>query len=386
MYDITIYPNTIAPWFSQVFAGLYELQKNNKAKLTVSTEFEYPELVDGTSLALDVKELGTGKTLSILIDLSDNRNLSKPKVIDWFDVIVKRSYYQPQIDRLPQHSRHKIIPYGINLNCGSPEIPILRLFTLHHLLRLRFKSAAINRRRFKLQHQLRFLFYLSKNNLSLHEADFMGPPDSHTRHDIFFVTRLFESPEKDLTDFSRERIELVKALKKEFGSRYHGGIVRNQLSEYYCPKNILYSKISRRQFTTTLKESDIVISTLGVGESNPWKLGEAMASSRCIVSEPLRFELPVPLKEGKNIITFKTIDDCLIACEQLLGDPELVRHIKEDNWNYYNEYIKAERLIERALIDSFLVNAKKEEDSLKKINYDKFGNESMVVGEERNIV
>ncbi len=193
---------------------------------------------------------------------------------------------------------------------------------------------------------------MAKNDFSLYDSDFEGHPHSPTKYGVFFITRLFDLG-KGLTDFSRERIELVKALKKEFGPRFHGGILKNRLSERYCPRDLLYSKVSRRQFTKTLKESDIVVSTLGVGESNPWKLAEAIAGARCIVSEPLRFELPAPLEEGVHIRKFVTVDDCLRTCQELIRNPESIREMKENVWAYYQQHGKAEKLMARILAEAF---------------------------------
>ena len=353
MYKIMIYPNTLAPWFSQVYAGLYELRRSGKARMSLSTELKHSELFDGTSLALEVTELSSGKKRSILVDLNDNRHFSIPQAIEWFDVIVKRSFYPGTVSKLPSYLRNKIVPYGINFNCGSPTVPILQLFVAHHLMRFRLLGRPKSKKHgFEWRHQLRFLLYMTKNDFSFYESDFEGHPHAPTKYRVFFISRLFDLG-KGLTDFSRERIELVKALKKEFGPRFHGGIVKNRLSERYCPRDLLYAKVSRRQFTKTLKESDIVVSTLGVGESNPWKLGEAIAGARCIVSEPLRFELPAPLEEGVHIRKFVTADDCLRTCEELIRNPESIRQMKENVWGYYQQHVKAEKLMARILAKAF---------------------------------
>lgn len=345
MYDITVYPNTISPWFSQVYAGLFDLQRSNKAKVSISTLFEDGRLIDGTSLAMDVHEPKTGNKIKILIDLNDNRNIAVPQVLETFDVIVKRGFYRPYIDNLDEHLQRKIIPYGVNYNCGSSSVPILQLFTYHHLMRLRLLGESHSKvHKLSIQHQLRFLFFTYKNNLSLHETDFIGNPDSPTKHKVFFITRLFIS-DKGLSEFSAQRIELVRALKKEFGSRFYGGIVRTQSTEKYCPRDLLLPKVSRRKFTSLLKESDIAINTLGVGQSNPWKLGESIAAARCIVSEPLLFDLPEPLQENVNLKTFNSIDECLSACNELMNSPEQIRWIKENNKKYYQENIRAEILL-----------------------------------------
>ncbi|MFQ5470378.1 MAG: glycosyltransferase [Gammaproteobacteria bacterium] len=353
-YDITLFPNTLSPWFSQVYAGLYDLQRAGKADISLSTRFKYPQLVDATSLAIEVKEKATDRTLRILVDLNDNRNLSVPSVTDWFDVIVKRSFHPPTLEKLPEKARNKIIPYGLNFNCGSRAMPVMTLFLNHQLVRLKnLGKLNLKKHKFVFQHQLRFLFYLFKNNLSLHEDDFMGTPGGLTKNRIFFITRLF-SRGNDLTEFSYNRIELLKKLKKEFGDSFLGGVVRNSLSEKYCPRDLLCEKVSRREYTTMLRESDIAICTLGVGESNPWKLGEAVAGARCIVTEPLRFKLPNDLEEGVHVKTFVTNDECVQACAELLEQPELVRQMKENTQDYYEQYVRSDRLVERFLVESLL--------------------------------
>ncbi|MBK8161632.1 MAG: hypothetical protein IPK65_00320 [Gammaproteobacteria bacterium] len=334
---------------------MFDLQQRGKARISISTRFDDTRLVDGTSLALTVHDCARNNNIKILIDLNDNRNFAVSQALDDYDVIVKRGFLGSELEKLDKRHQGKVIPYGINYNCGSSSVPILQLFTYHHLMRLRLLGGARSRKhKISMQHQLRFLFYVRKNNLSLHESDFIARPDSPTSHGIFFITRLFISS-KGLTDFSRQRIDLVKALKKEFGANFYGGIVRNQMTERFCPKDLLISKVSRRQFTHLLKSSDIAINTLGVGQSNPWKLGEALAAARCIVTEPLVFGIPQPLREDVNIKSFSSIDDCLTACEDLLSTPGKIRWMKESNWKYYQDNVRSETLIEKLLNRSFSV-------------------------------
>lgn len=356
MYDITLYPNTIAPWFSQVYAGLFNLQENGKARVSISTQFDDSRLIDGTSLAIKVYDRNRDREIRVLIDLNDNRNFAVPEALEHFDVIVKRGFHHTGIAKLDEKQRRKVIPYGVNFNCGSNSVPILQLFTYHHLMRLKFLGGSRTRKhKLSMQQQLRFLFFVWKNNLSLNEDDFIASPDYPSRHKIFFITRLFVSS-KGLTDFSRQRIELVRALKKEFGANFYGGIVRTQGTERFCPKDLLIPKVSRRQFTRLLMSADIAINTLGVGQSNPWKLGEALAASRCIVSEPLFFDLPEPLEEGINVKSFASIEECLSTCGDLLRDSEQIRWIKQNNWNYYHENVSSEKLLEKLLGRCFLVS------------------------------
>jgi hypothetical protein len=357
MYEITIFPNTIAPWFTQVFAGIFELQKDGKAAVSIASQIEHTELIDSLALLLEVRESRSGRRRTILIDLNDNTRFSVPEAVSWYDRIVKRSFSSPYIGKLPVDIQGKVAPYGINFNCGSPSVPVLRLFSAHHLMRVQaVGKPKAGKQRLWWQHELRFLLYLlGRSNLSLYERDFEGSPNDSTKHGIFFLTRLFESngSADGLTTFSRERIELVKALKKGFGRRFHGGIVKNRISERYCDKELLFPKVSRRQFTRILREADIAVCTLGVGKSTPWKLGEAIAAARCIVSEPLFFELPAPLEESIHIRTYRTIEDCLKMCEELIRDRKTMRQMKEQAWCYYHLHVKADRLMERILREAF---------------------------------
>jgi len=344
MYSVVIFPNTIAPWFAQVYAGLFDLSVTGDIEVAVSPRLPHKDLIDATSLALEVTDQRTAKTRRVLVDLDDTRRFAFPHLLDQFDVIVKRSFSPRQIEKLPQHQQSKVIPYGINFNCGSPNIPVFQLFLHHHLLRLRGGIKSKNSQSFLLQHQLRFLLFLANNNLSLNESDFLKTPDTPTRHGIFFVTRVFGTS-KGLTEFSRRRIELMQALRKNFGQRFEGGIVRTRLSQEFCPRELLRPKISRRDFSETFGASEIVISTLGVGESNPWKLGEFMAAASCIVSEPLVFELPVPLEERKHICSFASIDQCLEICDELLSKRSLVRDIKHHTQAYFSNNVRASNLV-----------------------------------------
>ncbi len=353
MYEIIIHPNSLTPWSTQVYAGLYELQRSGKVKISLSTQLECSELLDTATLSLEARNLDTGDIRTILIDLGDFTCFSVQHSIEMHDYVVKRSYLAREIDKLPTHLKTRVFPYGVNYNCCSRIVPIFQLFCAHHLMRSKLLRKPKSKNGiFSWHDQVRFMLYMYKNNVSLYEEDYEGTPGSPSKFSIFFVTRLFEFG-GDLTEFSRERIALVKALRKEFGTRFCGGIVKTPISERHCPKGLLQPKVSRREFTKTLRESDIAICTLGLGNSNPWKLGEAIAGARCIVSEPLFFELPVPLEEGIHLRTFISIDDCLQVCEELIRKPDTIRQMKEQVWRYYQQHVKAEQLTWKIITDAF---------------------------------
>lgn len=356
MYDIKIYPGNFGPWCTQVYAGVFDLEKKGKASVTISSDLRWPALIDSTAVLLDVTERESGRKRSILMELTDGSRFSVSLEPEKFDLLAKRSYGGQGLKELTDEIRNKVIPYGININCNSSEVPILKLFAAHHMIKLKnVGNSTAPKKPEWWQHQLRFLMYMVKNNLSLYESDFEGTPGDSAEHDIFFLTRLFEAPgnKQELTNFSSERIELVRALKDQYGHRFHGGIVATNLAKKHCPKDLLYQKISRRDFTQKLRKSNIVISTLGVLRSTPWKLGEAIAAASCIVSEPLFFELPVPLENNIHLREFSSNEQCLVACDDLLSHPGKIREMKENVWAYYNQYVKAEKLIGRIIERAF---------------------------------
>ena len=67
----------------------------------------------------------------------------------------------------------------------------------------------------------------------------------------------------------------------------------------------------------------ISIYTRGVEHSLAFKLGETLAASQCLVSVPLRYELPQPLVEGENYLSFDTPDQAVDACQRLFRDSRL---------------------------------------------------------------
>ena len=76
---------------------------------------------------------------------------------------------------------------------------------------------------------------------------------------------------------------------------------------------------------------------------------EYLAASRCIVTEPLKYQLPVSLIEGKNYLSFRTPEECVGACERLLSDPEFADQMRYENHKYYLNEVEPSVLVYRCL-------------------------------------
>lgn len=83
--------------------------------------------------------------------------------------------------------------------------------------------------------------------------------------------------------------------------------------------------------------------------------------SRCIVSEPLAYELPTLLTEGLNYLTFDTPEACVEACKGILDDPELAATMRRANYDYYQQHIAPGALIGR-MLETALAHHRKTRD------------------------
>ena len=137
------------------------------------------------------------------------------------------------------------------------------------------------------------------------------------------------------------RIEIIRALSKEYGKRFCGGIQWCTLAEKECPDLILpTSAVRKRNYLRKMKSSDICIGSIGLHKSTGWKTGEYVAAARAIVAEKLKYEVPGNFDDGKHYIPFITVRQCVEAVEKLYDNPDLVYEMKKANEDYYRKYLK----------------------------------------------
>lgn len=351
-YLVELAPWSLAPWFSQVFAGLFDLQARGVVRVQLVGGIGDARWLDRFTLPMRVTEVGSGKRVFVAIDLNDTSKFSLKSGLEAAQIIFKRSYRR---DLLEEHSPglvERTIPFGINYNCFSRNVPTWRLLRYHYGMRVRSigKGREISGAAWRLHH-LRFMLAALPNNTSISEREFRWRPDAPSAAGVFFITRLHKSRVdcQEMEHLTTQRVELVARLRQAFGRRFVGGVVRDALSEKRCPKSLLITKVSRREFIAMLRNTDIFVSTLGVGQSTPWKLGEALASSRCVLTEPLHFDLPQPLVEDIHLRVFRGVEDCVEKASALLEKPEFVGEIKRSAWDYYQKNVRAEALVEQVL-------------------------------------
>jgi hypothetical protein len=131
------------------------------------------------------------------------------------------------------------------------------------------------------------------------------------------------------------RVAVIRALKRAFGYQFVGGLLPTALAQKNYPELLTDNAVSPKAYLCKSRTSLIGIYTRGLHHSLAFKLGEYLANSKCIITEPLRHELPVPMQQQRNYLDFSSADDCVARCQQLLTNPQYAADMRIANWQYY---------------------------------------------------
>lgn len=179
------------------------------------------------------------------------------------------------------------------------------------------------------------------------EPDYSGEPK------ILFMTRLWDrsqTSEKNLDGINSMRIELVKALRKEYPNNSVSGIYDGLSARKICPELILPSGVTNRsRYLETMKSADICIASTGLHGSIGWKTGEYIAASRAIVSEKMNYEVTGDFEIGRNFLEFGSVDECMSRIDFLVKNPDKIYEMKKNNRRYYQNYLRPDVQISNSL-------------------------------------
>ena len=319
---------------NQPLTGFYSLAKKDGMKLEIrdcSQSAEYAIKKTALVAYLDDRRL--------VYDMADG--YQSPKAMEYLlnrcDAYFKRSF-SDETNREMGYSN--VYPYGLNYDVtwlGNP------------LLRSRYTSIA------------RF----AKGLLS---GAMISPSAIETKPDvarknrlrspkILYMVRLWpedpalsEQENEERRTINEQRIRLIRAIKRGFGDRLMGGVADNKLARAIAPDLIMPRMLTNRNaYLQIMKRTKICIATTGLHGSIGGKLGEYVAASRAIVSEPLRYSVPGDFLPKKNYLEFDTIDGCLRQIDWLLEKPERIMEIQNNNCQYYRRYLEPERMIRNTL-------------------------------------
>jgi len=284
------------------------------------------------SAAIQAQVTSAGLAIDVAFDVYDRSDVFETALLESCGLYFKRSFYRPDIDRLPRSLQPKVIPLGMNYGCRSARGESL---LLESGLRL---DETLNRYRSVLAFE-----------------EFERGPNVAAEPSIVFQTRAWapESTSDNVEEVNESRARVIRALRRAFPHRFQGGFVANLFAQQRYPDLLTVHSDELSQYARFSKAHLIGISTRGLHHSMPFKLSEYLAASLAIVSEPVRNELPAAFADGRNFLEFHTPEECLEKCDRILSDPALAAALREASWRYYQAEVRPARhmanVLERAL-------------------------------------
>jgi hypothetical protein len=283
-----------------------------------------------------VFDIHAGGSTRVAIDLRDGEGISQPAFdrVQWY---FKRAFYPPETAALGPDASRKLLPFGLNYGCRTSGSAVRLLAAIGGPLALT-GQAGLRRLRQYLQ--------------TPGPAAFEQTPDVPVEPWVAFQTRLWTEQEVapgESQMLNPERVAMVRALKKEFGPRFVGGLVPTPFAKAHYPDDLTPHSSNYARYLALKKRCLISVYTRGVEHSLAFKLGETFAASQCLVSVPLRYQLPEPLVSGCHYFEFESIDGCLAACHRLFADRELAQSLRRANHDYYRREIEPAAHVRRVL-------------------------------------
>lgn len=325
------------PHISQVLTGFCSSRVIRKYKIDVqdhSGDAQYP--YKSTMLEVEFK----GKIL--VYDMLDGYN--EPEAMAYFlekcDFYFKRSFSAQKNAELSLPFVEKMHPLGFNYHvscCNHPYDQPAWKENIKKLLKRDYNgwcntSYKINKFEQKPKYKKDGFKVVFLTRLWQHEA-YLSDEDNKER------------------DYINEmRIEILRELKKLPDIDFIGGLSDNDLERKLAPDVIIAPKYTnRKKYLKLMKASDICIGSMGLFESIGWKTGEYIAASKAIINEKMHYEVPGDFINGKNYIEFSSAEECVNAVRELINNPDRIYSMKLENQNYYNKFLRPDRLIENSL-------------------------------------
>ena len=327
---------------SQLYAGFEILQNRGIAEISLrpgSGDFLKPILRVRVNNKFDLLYDTMDGLNWVDGDLTENLNYFRNNFKA--DFYFKRSFVPLLVEHAPDNC--KVYPLGLNYNIAPKR--------LHKRnMKDRVKNAIRNN-------------HFISNHFKINDSDIFSEKFEHypipnKTNKVLFLTRLWDPSEvkQEVLQTNRDsmnkfRIQCIRLCQQEFGAHFIGGIQMDQFSISECKDLAIPYSLSRREvYLKTLKESNICIATTGLHHSMGFKLGEYVAASRAIVSEPLHYKLPGEFQDQKNYYSFTHTEELIRNIYRLMGDQTVMRRMMNNNFQYYHTHLRPDVLVLNSLL------------------------------------
>lgn len=327
------------PHSSQVYTGLRRLKTSGFINLKYSsfkTEIQRVASSKGVFFEKDDR--------LCFIDLLDGVEIDK-------QVLSEVSYYFKRTMAKGCQEHEKIYPYGLNYEVyeNTPYLfEVKRLLSLNLSLKCGIKA--------NLSSSLDALGVTFLPRVKHFESRFLDKPALGAQK-VIFMARTWDPEEpganlsvrekEDREIINEERAKIIRTLRKELGTIFLGGFseTAHSFSKYKDCVIDDPSLSKKSSYLNLVRQTPICIATIGLHGSVGWKLAEYIALGRAVISEQTSVIIPNGFGDGKNYLSYKDSDSCLIKVNYLLNNPTVVEQMMASNAAYYYEHLKPEKLM-----------------------------------------
>jgi hypothetical protein len=316
----------------------------------------------------EVHDRDTSGRWTVCFDLADHGWLTglRPRTAD---VVFKRSYdADPEhaVDPVGEPIAGQVLPFGLNYACRTGHEGRMVRYSLESLRTAgrRGKSSPTKWRVQRMVWPLRQPLQLARarrhpdrvwSGIPRHVSQFEVAPDVPAEPVVLFHTRAWAEKEDGVADHHTapnfQRAELIRTLQRRLGDRFRGGFAPSSYAREHFADCISDQPSEPVAYMRAVQRCAVVVSTIGLRGSTPYKIPENLSASRAIVSDPLHSGLPTPLENGTHLLTATDAESYADACELLLDDPVLVAHLREHAWDYYQREVRPDVLLRNRLHD-----------------------------------
>lgn len=280
---------------------------------------------------------------SVCYDMHDRNWIDQEKLAS-VDFYFKRSFDPPYVTRLPEG--RKVFPLGLNYPVTSAGYDPFRLqrsafYAGPGRLKTAIKSLQLDR-------------WLPGRSDAERMDNLEAAPRFLAEPRVLFMARAWnpdriqDSTQRAAVEALNEtRAECIRRLRQALGARFFGGLSHDGYSaarfrDALLPDNSLAHK---RRYVEVLRDYPICVTTVGLNGSNGWKLGEYVAQSKAIVTEPPRYRVPGGFGSPTHYLEFTTPDELVGAAMRLMEDRELRCAMMMNNHRYYQAYLRPDSLV-----------------------------------------
>ncbi len=335
----------------QIYTGFSLLHKQGFLNLKQTIPREFLQNKNASNRWTDYKFFNTkvvvnGKT-NVCFDTHD-WNWIDEEILREVDFYFKRSYDAQYISKLEE--KDKVFPLGLNYQVSNPEKDSFKLArSAFYGGKSKIKAAIKG---------LRIDRFLGDKGETEQLKNLESYPDFTIEPKILFMARTWnpnfieDKKQREVVEKLNEtRAASVRILRKEFGERFFGGLAPDDYAAKHFKDCLLPdgSLSNKRSYLKILKDFPISVATAGLNNSNGWKLGEYVAFSRAIITEPLHFQVTGDFAKDANYLEFTTPVELINAATRLFENKNLRFEMMMNNYRYYNSFVRPDSLVLNSL-------------------------------------